>query len=628
MVGMRFPFSPLWLVFGLLAGISTIAYAQYPGQTENLMKVKTCVPFKAKAFDYEDVKLLDGPFKRAMEIDQRWLKEADVDRLLHSFRVMAGIKTHAQPLGGWESLDCELRGHSLGHFLSALALMYASTHEELYRLKGEQLVKGLAECQQVIGRDGYLSAFPEYFIDRAIQGGDVVWAPWYTLHKLYTGLLDQYTICGNKQAYEILKGMCNWAYKKIKPLTGQELQRMLLAEFGGMPEVFYNIYAITGDSRHKELAEMFYHAKILEPLAEHKDSLAGIHANTQIPKILGEARSYELTGNSKSRDIASFFWNIVVHDHSYVTGGNSDKEVFCEPRKLSENLSENTTETCNTYNMLKLTRHLFIWDTLPIYADYYERALYNHILSSQDPVSGGVTYYHTLCPGGFKKYHYPFRDNTCCVGTGYENHAKYGEGIYYLATGQKGIFVNLFIPSVLNWKEEGVVIRQETDFPDKAAIKLVIDSASVDGVRMSMMLRYPLWALDGVVVKVNGKKMKVKKNPGSYITVERVWKQGDEITMEMPMSLRVEWMPDNADKGALFYGPILLAADLGKVSEANAIQIPDLSGDRKNLKNWIVPVEGTPLTFRVLSGQGYKSVFLGPLFRMNDNRYNVYFDFK
>ena len=397
------------LLFTLPVGV----FAQYPGQVEELTKVDVCVPLKAAAFNYSDVRLLDGPFKRAMEVDQRWLKTADVNRFLHNFRVMAGIRTTAQAFGGWETLDCELRGHSLGHFLSALALMYASTGDEQYRVKGVELVEGLAECQQALGTSGYLSAFPEHFIDRAIQGGDVVWAPWYTLHKMFAGLLDQYTLCQNQQAYEVLMKMCNWAYNKLKPLAEEDLQRMLLAEFGGMPEALYNIYAVSGDVRHKELAEMFYHYRILDTLAAKKDSLAGLHANTQIPKVIAEARGYELTGNRKAADIAAFFWNSVVNDHSYVTGGNSDKEVFSKPRELSCNLSDNTTETCNTYNMLKLTRHLFTWEALPHYADYYERALYNHILSSQDSVSGGVTYYHTLHPGSAKHFHLPFSDNTC-----------------------------------------------------------------------------------------------------------------------------------------------------------------------------------------------------------------------
>lgn len=603
------------------------AFAQYAGQNEALIEKNVCVPLKALAFDYADVRLLDGPFKKAMEIEQHWLKEADVNRFLHNFRVTAGLATNAQAFGGWESLDCELRGHSLGHLLSGLALMYASTQDKQYCEKGAMLVKGLAECQHVLNQRGYLSAFPEYFIDRAIKG-ETVWAPWYTLHKLYAGLFDQYVLCENKLAYEVLLKMCDWAYEKVILLDDETLQKMLLSEFGGMSEVFYNVYALTGDSHHKKLAELFYHKQILNPLAEQEDSLAGLHVNTQIPKVIGEARGYELTGNAKSRDIASFFWDVVVNHHSYVTGGNSDYEVFAEPDKLADHLSENTTETCNTYNMLKLTRHLFTWNALPVYADYYERALYNHILSSQDRRTGGVTYYHTLHPGSGKTFQYPFQDNTCCVGTGYENHAKYGEAIYYRTSDNKGIYVNLFISSVLHWKAKKVILRQETIYPDESFTCLVFDQIPVGEIRFPVYLRYPSWAVNGIMVKVNGKKQKVRQNPGSYICLDRVWKQGDIVTMEMPMTLHIEYMPDNSKKGAIMYGPIVLAAELGKkIKGKKSVEVPILTGTPKHPSEWLKTVEGKPLSFyTTATGQGQKLI-LSPLFRNNDQYYTVYFDF-
>lgn len=615
-----------WLLCVALGAAPIAISAQYPGQLEKLTKVKENIPLKAFSFDYADVRLLDGPFKSAMEVDQRWMKEADVDRFLHNFRVTAGVRTGAQPFGGWESLDCELRGHSLGHFLTALAEMYASTADDQYRKKGANLVKGLAECQQTLGKSGYLSAYPEYFIDRAIKE-DTVWAPWYTLHKMYAGLLDQYCLCDNKQAYDVLMGMCDWAYNKLKPLSSKELEAMLKSEFGGMSEAFYNVYTITGDPKHKELGDMFYHHEILDPLANRENHLGGIHANTQIPKVIGEARGYELTGNSKSGDIATFFWNIVVKDHTYVTGGNSDREIFSEPGKLSNCLGENTTETCNTYNMLKLTRHLFIWDALPTYADYYERALYNHILSSQNPVSGGVTYYHTLHPGSAKNFQFPFKDNTCCVGSGYENHAKYGEAIYYKTADQKGLYVNLFIASELNWKEKGLVIRQETSYPDEASTQIIVAEAPVSGMQMPIRLRYPSWAANGVTVKVNGKKQSVKKLPGSYITIDRNWNKGDVIAMEMPMSLHIEYMPDNKAKGAILYGPIVLAAELGKAQSEGGIQVPTLANTPSQLDKWLKPVAGKSLTFKTEGVGQPEDVILSPLFRNYEQHYTVYFDF-
>ena len=618
-----------YTIAGFLLGMAPMAaVAQYPGQLEEKTKIDVCVPLQASSFDYSDVRLLDGPFKHAMETDQRWLKQADVNCFLHNFRVNAGIATGAPALGGWESLDCEVRGHSLGHFLSALALMYASTQDEQYRTKGAELVKGLAECQQVLGRGGYLSAFPEYFIDRAIMG-EQVWAPWYTLHKMYAGMLDQYTLCGNEQARKVLEGMCEWAYNKLKPLSREELQRMLLAEFGGMPEVLYNIYAVTGDPHCKELAGMFYHEQILDPLAARQDSLAGIHANTQIPKILGEARSYELTGCPRSETIAEFFWDAVTRSHTYVTGGNSDHEVFNPAGKLSDYLSEYTTETCNTYNMLKLTRHLFTWKALPVYADYYERALYNHILSSQDPVSGGVTYYHTLHPGSAKGFQFAFVNNTCCVGTGYENHAKYGEAVYYRTSDDNGLYVNLFIASELNWQEKELTLRQETAFPDEASTALTVVHAPASGIRMPILLRYPAWATSGVTVRINGRKQRVRETPGSYIELDRNWKQGDKITFEMPMSLHVEYMPDNPSRGAILYGPIVLAAELGKrgASEGNPT-VPKLRvKPYRTPEEWLEPVEGKSLTFRTLNAGEPDEITLSPLFRNYDQHYTVYLDF-
>ena len=612
------------LLCGAIGSLSSAAWAQYPGQTPDLMKVKVQVPLKALSFDYQDVKLLDGPFKRAMEVDQRWLKEASVPRFLHNFRVTAGLRTDEQAFGGWEALDCELRGHSLGHILTALSEMYATTGDTVYKAKGDAFVQGLAECQEAL-RSGYLSAFPEYLIDRAIQGR-TVWAPWYTLHKMYQGLLDMYVICGNSKAYEVVSKMCDWAYAKLKPLSREDLQRMLQCEFGGMPEVFYNIYAISGNPKHRELAEMFYHDYILNPLAESKDQLGGNHANTQIPKIIGEARGYELTGDKKQEHIATFFWNTVLKNHTYVTGGNSDGEYFGEAGKLSERLGESTTETCNTYNMLKLTRHLFAWNALPQYADYYERALFNHILSSQNPETGGVTYFHTLHPGNAKDFNMPFRDHTCCVGTGYENHAKYGEAIYYKTADEKGLYVNLFIASELTWKDKGVRVRQETQFPDVSATRLTILTNGSD-VALPLYLRYPAWATQGVTVRVNGKKQKVKKSPGSYILLNRTWKDGDIVTMEMPMSLRTEFMPDNTSKGAFLYGPIVLAADLGPEQPEGAFGVPVLLNAPKSPEKFILPVEGEVLTFRTHGVGQPKDVTLRPLFRLIDNHYTVYFDF-
>lgn len=600
------------------------AFAQYPGQSEACMKVPVQVSLKALSFDYADVRLLDGPFKRAMEVNQRWLKEADVERFMHNYRVTAGLKTNAETFGGWEDLDVELRGHSLGHLLTALSEMYASTGDELYKQKCNAFVEALAECQQALDADGYLSAFPEHLIDRAIEGKSV-WAPWYTLHKIYAGLLDAYLLCDNRQAYDVVSKMCDWAYGKLKSLSDADLQRMLQCEFGGMSEFFYNMYAVSGNRQHKEQGDKFYHKVILDPLLAGEDKLGGTHANTQIPKAVGEARGYEVTGEQRHHDIAEFFWHTVLKNHTYVTGGNSDSEYFGQPGKLSERLGENTTETCNTYNMLKLTRHLFTWDALPGYADYYERALYNHILSSQNPETGGVTYFHTLHPGSAKDFNMPFIAHTCCVGTGYENHSKYGEAIYYRTSDDKGLYVNLFIASELDWKKKGIKLRQETSFPEEASTRLTVSAETP--VDLTLHLRYPVWAVDGVKVKVNGKKVAVRTKPSSYISLKRTWKEGDIIEMEMPMRLHTEFMPDNPSKGAILYGPIVLAAELGADDIDDTFGVPVFVNPDKKSEKWIKPVEGKQMTFRTKGVGRPEEALLSPLYKIYNQRYAAYFDF-
>lgn len=602
----------------------TDAFAQYPGQSEACMKVPVQVSLKALSFDYADVRLLDGPFKRAMEVNQRWLKEADVERFMHNYRVTAGLKTNAEAFGGWEGLDVELRGHSLGHLLTALSEMYASTGDEIYKQKCNAFVEALAECQQALDADGYLSAFPEHLIDRAIEGKSV-WAPWYTLHKIYAGLLDAYLLCDNRQAYDVVSKMCDWAYGKLKSLSDADLQRMLQCEFGGMSEFFYNMYAVSGNRQHKELGDKFYHKVILDPLLAGEDKLGGTHANTQIPKAVGEARGYEVTGEQRHHDIAEFFWHTVLKNHTYVTGGNSDSEYFGQPGKLSERLGQNTTETCNTYNMLKLTRHLFTWDALPGYADYYERALYNHILSSQNPETGGVTYFHTLHPGSAKDFNMPFIAHTCCVGTGYENHSKYGEAIYYRTSDDKGLYVNLFIASELNWKEKGFKLRQETSFPEESSTRLTVSAETP--VDLTLHLRYPVWAVDGVKVKVNGKKVAVRTKPSSYISLKRSWKGGDIIEMEMPMRLHTEFMPDNPSKGAILYGPIVLAAELGADDIDDTFGVPVFVNPDKKSEKWIKPVEGKQMTFRTKGVGRPEEALLSPLYKIYNQRYAAYFDF-
>ncbi|WP_114783000.1 glycoside hydrolase family 127 protein [Botryobacter ruber] len=631
---------------------NSVAQSLYPGQHQDKVVVPVKAPIKAYSFELKDVRVHNSLFKDNMEREGKWLLSLPNERLLHSFRVNAGMFTDKKnsptkmpkPLGGWEALDMELRGHSIGHIMSGLALQYASTGNEAFKLKADSLVAGLAEVQEVLNQDGYLSAYPQNYIDRNIAGKRV-WAPWYTLHKLFAGFTDVYVHIGNKQALDVENKMASWAYKKLSPLSKEQLALMLRNEFGGMNDAWYNLYSITGNPEHKKLAEMFYHNAVLDPLANQKDELNPLHANTVIPKITGEARGYELTADPKQKTIATFFWDTVIRNHTYAHGGNSDKEHFFEPGKISEHLTGNTSETCNTYNMLKVTRHLFTWTPDVKYADYYEQALYNHILGQQDPSTGMVTYFTPMKPGSYRLYSTPDQSFWCCVGSGFESHSKYGEGIYY--HDNKGVYVNLFIPSELNWQEKGVKILQETNYPEEETTRLTIRTK--DAINMPLYLRYPSWATSGATVKVNGKKVSISEKPGSYITLSRNWKNGDRVEVTYPMSLRLVAANDNPSKAAIAYGPVILAAKMGTEgmvgtapdhNPADPYQyygydynIPEslehtllASGDKIN--NWLKPVKGQALTFKTNSTQTGKEVMLVPYYNLHRERYVVYWDFK
>lgn len=628
-------------MLGMVFGMD--AQSVYPGQYEEKFKIANRVPLVAECFELQDVRLLPSRFKQNMERDSAWMISIGVNQLLHSFRTTSGVFAGREggymtvkKLGGWESLDCELRGHITGHLLSAYSLMYAATGSEVFKLKGDSLVNGLAEVQRV-NSNGYVSAFPEELINRNIRATSV-WAPWYTLHKIFSGLIDQYLYADNHQALEVVKGMGNWAYHKLKPLDEETRRKMIRNEFGGINESFYNLYALTGDGRYRWLAEFFYHNEVIDPLKKQRDELGTKHTNTFIPKVLAEARNYELTGNKESRNLSNFFWQTMIKYHTFVPGCSSDKEHYFDTKQFSKHLSGYTGETCCTYNMLKLSRHLFCWDASPEVADYYERALYNHILGQQDPKTGMVSYFLPLLSGAHKVYSTPNNSYWCCVGSGFESHAKYAEGIYY--HNAEGLFVNLFIPSVLNWKEKGISVLQETAFPEKETTKLVISTKTP--VRTKIYLRYPSWS--GLAkVSVNGKRVRVSEKPGSYIVLDREWKQDDFIEVTYPMQFTLEHTPDNPNRAALLYGPIVLAGELG--TEGMQKPAPDSDPLKYNdyyTYNYHIP-EGLPtdliinkkhpekdlikvgegLTFKTKDG-----VTVSPLYDVHRQRYVVYWNIK
>jgi uncharacterized protein len=630
-----------YYLFALFVFFTLLVHAQshYPGQHRGKLAVPDQQKNLVSAFDLQNVQLLESPFKQNMERNGAWLLSIHTNRLLHNFRVNAGLASTATAFGGWEKLDVELRGHTMGHVLSGLALMYASTGNDAYKKKSDSLVAGLAQCQQALGANGYLSAYPENLINRVIAG-QPVWAPWYTLHKLFAGLLDTYLHTGNKQALDITTKMASWAYQKLAPLSQEQLAVMMRNEFGGMNDVFYTLYSITGNGENKKLAQLFFHQRVLDPLADGVDSLNRLHANTQIPKITGEARGYELTGDEKDRKIAQFFWQTVIDNHTYANGGNSDYEHFFEPKQISKHLSPRTAETCNTYNMLKLTNHLFEWTADAKYGDYYEQALYNHILAAQDPQTGMASYFMPFKPGLFKVY--STRDSSfwCCVGTAFESNAKFGEAIYFHNDHQ--LYVNLFIPSVLTWEQKGLTLTQETSYPETDKTTLTINAAPAGA--MSIFIRYPAWAGSGAFVSINGKKVNVAQNPGSFITLNHQWKNGDKIEVRFPMSLRYVPAPDNENVSAIAYGPVLLAGAMG--TEGLAGKTP-YAKDQNDLNNFSIPANlvhelntkglkdfswlkatAEPLTFQTTRDVSPEEITMIPYYKIHHQRYVVYWDLK
>lgn len=594
------------------------------------------VPLAADPFPLAEVRLLSGPFHDAMLRDQKYLLSLEADRLLHTSRLNYGLPSTAQPLGGWEGPECELRGHSLGHYLSALSLMYASTGDVRFKQRVDYIVGELAKCQERAAaagfNAGYLSAFPESFIDR-VEQGKPVWAPWYTLHKIAAGLLDAYQLCGDSQALAVLEKMAGWVKFRVDRLPPGGVERMLNNEHGGMNEIFANLYAVTGNTNHLQLALAFNHARVLDPLARGEDRLNGLHANTQIPKVIGAVREYELTGDPKYLAMAETFWDSVALRRSYVIGGHSDHEHFFPTNDFAQHLSTDTAETCNTYNMLKLTRELFALKPDAAKMDFYERGLYNHILASQDPETGMFVYLMSLKPGHFKTYSTPENSFWCCVGTGMENHAKYGDTIY--SHSADTLWVNLFIASELNWKEMGIVVRQETKFPESDTTTLNFKLAKP--ATFTLKVRQPAWATAGVRVTLNGKEQVVRSAPGSYLSFTRKWKDGDAFSITFPMSLRTEFLPGTRNIVALLYGPIVLAGELGtnampypfartqtEFSRLPVPSAPAFTSSAADLLAHVKPVAGQPLTFRTEGIGRPQDVTLVPFYKVHRERYSVY----
>jgi hypothetical protein len=592
---------------------------------------------EAGPFPLSQVRLLDGPFKDAQERDRKYLLDLDADRLLHNFRVTAGLPSTAEPLGHWELPKSELRGHFTGHYLSACALMYASTGDAKLKAKADYLVAELAKCQAALAakgcHPGFLSAYPETFFDR-VDACQPVWAPYYTLHKIMAGLLDVHQLCGNQQALAVLNQMAGWLNFRIGRLSHAQQQKALGNEHGGMNEVLANLYAVTGNPDHLQLARAFNHEEIFAPLAAGEDQLDGKHANTQIPKIIGAAREFELTGEPAFGAIAKNFWQYVALNRAYCIGGHSDSEHFFPVDQFARHLTPATAETCNTYNLLKLTRHLFAWQPAARTMDFYERALLNQILASQDPDTGMMFYFASLKPGHFKSYNTPDNSFWCCTGTGIENHAKYGDTIFFHSA--DALYLNLFIAAELTWKEKGLVVRQDTRFPESVVTRLTFTCAKP--VKLALKIRHPFWAKE-IVVTVNGAAAAAQTGAEGFASLEREWKDGDEVTVRLPMTLRVEPLPGEPKIVALCYGPVVLAGELGKegldkinlytkgqldLQHTPTPAVPVLRCEPAELLQHIAPDAGRPLTFRTVNIGRPNDVTLSPYYNLHHQRFTVY----
>jgi len=624
--------------------ISTLAAASVPEQVDKTYSVAPKVPIKAYAFSLKDVRLLDGPFKKAMDIDAKYLLDLSPDRFMCMLRKQAGLEPKGKVYGGWEGRG--LSGHVLGHYISACSMMYAASDDKRYLKRVNYLVDELAECQKAHG-NGYVGGVPEakrIFSEVAegkIKAGKFSlnkgWVPWYNLHKLYQGLVDAYRLCGSEKAKKIVVAMTDWAVGVTGKLTDKQMQGMLVCEIGGMNEALADVYAITGKPEHLKLAGRFNDISVLNPLTQRQDKLEGLHANTQIPKVIGAARQYELTANKDLRTATEFFWEVVTRDRSYVNGGNSEREHFRKKGELWKRLTTKAAETCNTYNMLKLTRHLLAWTGEGQYAEYYERALYNHILASQEPKQGGMIYFCSLKPGHFHTYNTPDNSFWCCTGSGIENHVKYGESIYF--HDDKSLQVNLFIASELTWKAKGLKVTQQTKFPYEPKTRFVF--ACDKPVKLALKIRHPKWVGPALKVTVNGKKTGAASKPGEYLSIDRTWARGDAVDVELPMSLRLEPMKNRPQIAAIMYGPILLAGRLGREGMTDKMPysseqwtfsghptppVPDLAAEGKPVADWLKPVAGKPLEFKTAGVGRPREVSLIPFFKAHHQRYTVYWD--
>jgi uncharacterized protein len=601
-----------------------------------------------QAFDPSEISIDAGPFRKAQDADLKYILELDVDRLLAPFRIDAGINFNKEPYPNWENTG--LNGHIGGHYLSALALMKAASGNTEVSQRLDYMINALAECQKKNG-NGYVSGIPEgKEIWKEIAAGKInadnfslngKWVPLYNIHKLFAGLRDAFVVGRNKQALQVLTGLSNWFSDVISGLSDDQVQLMLKSEHGGMNEVFADMYAITKNPKYLAIAKRLNHQMILIPLEHGEDKLTSLHANTQIPKVIGFKKIADVSSDQPLSDAAAFFWKNVTEKRSVSIGGNSVREHFHPVKDFSSMLESNQgPETCNTYNMLRLSKLLYLSEGKPEYLSYYERAMYNHILSSQHP-DGGFVYFTPMRPRHYRVYSEPQKSFWCCVGSGLENHGKYNELVY--VHNNRDIFVNFFIPSTLKWKEKGITVVQKTRFPENEKTELTIKEAASS---FGMHVRIPAWTKpEKVTILINGEKTKFDVSADSFASLNRKWRKGDRIEITLPMETKLEYLPDGSPWASFIHGPIVLAAvtdttdlqglhadesRMGHVAEGKMYPLEDapaLVGDDMSILSGIHPVVSTPLTFdisAVVYPEKFAALKLVPFYTVHDARYMVY----
>jgi len=590
---------------------------------------------RLEPFPLASVRLAPGIFRDQAEINARYLDSLTVDRLLHSFRITAGIPSGATPYKGWEEPTCELRGHFAGgHYLSAVALASASSGNTVLKSRGDELVSGLGACQKKIGTQ-YLSAFPAELFEHLAQGKPV-WAPFYTYHKIMAGLLDMHLLTGNTDALQIAEGMGQWAQEYFVGIGIDQRLRMLRTEYGGMNEVLVNLAAVTQKDRYIEAAHLFEQPNFLDPLAERRDELQGLHANTHVPKIIGAARMYEITGDRRYRGIAEYFLAEVLTARNYVIGNTSlDEHWKTPPDQLKGTLAWTNAECCVAYNLMKLQRHIFSWTADARWMDAYERVLFNCRLGTQN-AQGLKQYFFPLAAGYWRVYNSPEESFWCCTGTGIEEFAKFTDTVFFHRGGD--VYVNQLIAATLDWKEEGLVIEQVTQFPHEQGTTLKIKSSRP--ATRTIHVRIPHWTTEGAQVKINGRLLEAMADPGSYLALRKTWQDGDTITVSLPMELRQESLPGDESVTAALYGPLVLAADLGagptdgpdRVIHSGATVPKNLTAASPlpkvaattdaSTKQWIQVESPSELRFTA-AGENAKYQLM-PMYQIGDQRYSVY----